>query len=362
MEKYLWYSGATDITGTKLAEALVVGKGKTKPKSVDIVIGWGTKTKEDVNLGKAKVLNHPNAIRKNRNKLETLKLLAAHADVTSAIMPFSTANNVKKDLQNGKLSLPIIGRTTYHQGGKGFWLCITNSLVDRAIANGAKYFQNFIDIDNEYRLHVAFGKVIYAVKKIENVSESSWVAQRKEKVDSYAQKNAIKLDDKTVDYVLKRLYQEAALPDMIIRSNRKGWKFSSIKIVNINTALKNVAIKSVEAIGLDFGAVDCAISNDGKPYIIEVNTGPGLKGTAFDKYVEAFKAKLAELEKPAEPVKAPAKVPVKKVAAPKQAVAGVGADNAAPAINNEAMVHLMNEVSSPEEARRVLDLLMQKKG
>ena len=75
MSKYIWFSPATDITGKKLAESLNLQGTKVKPTNLtanDIVIGWGTKTKVNVDFGPAKVINHPNNILINRNKLKQL--------------------------------------------------------------------------------------------------------------------------------------------------------------------------------------------------------------------------------------------------------------------------------------------------
>jgi glutathione synthase/RimK-type ligase-like ATP-grasp enzyme len=366
MTKHIWYSGATDITGDALKDALNLTGTKTKPRNIrqgDIVIGWGTKTKENVNLGQAHVLNHPDKIRSNRDKLKSLQTMSANRNLASSIATFCAAGNVVGELAAGSMALPLVGRTKFHQGGKGFWMCLTRQHVDKAISDGAQYFQTYIDIKDEYRLHVAFGNVIYAVKKVENPTEAGWIAQRKEKVTNYAGKNNVNLDNTTLDYVLKRLVKEADLPDRIVRSNKRGWKFASIRTANVATALKNAAVKSVEVSGLDFGAVDCAISADGSPFIIEINSGPGLQGTALQKYVDAFTTKIAELERPAR------RNPVSRAAAAaggavRRAVGAAAVDEYAPApaadANDAAMVHMMNAVRSPDEARMVLDLMRQR--
>ena len=50
------------------------------------------------------------------------------------------------------------------------------------------------------------------------------------------------------------------------------------------------AIKAVGALNLDFGAVDLAIpQSDGLPYVLEVNTAPGLVGTTIEEYAAAFR-------------------------------------------------------------------------
>ena len=359
MAKYIWYSGATDVTGQALADALSLTGIKGKPKTVrdgDIIVGWGAKTKQAVNIAKATVLNHPDKIKANRNKIASLTTMYANKDLKATIVPFCGSGSITSELSesNPTMKLPIIGRTNYHQGGKGFWTCINSWHIQRAIDDGAQYFQNYIDIKDEYRLHVAFGNVIYAVKKVENPAESGWIAQRKEKILNIAEKNNTNLEEATIDYVLGRLAKEADLPDRIVRSNKRGWKFSGVQLKNVSTSLQNAAKKAVEVTGLDFGAVDCAVGLDNLPYIIEINSGPGLQGTALQKYVDAFATKIDSIENPK-----PGKV--------KQAVDrvrnAVGSDKTKEAeapsskVNDTALVHLMNAVNSPEEARKILDLM-----
>ena len=357
MGRFIWYSGATDITGQALADALNARGTKTRPRNLsaeDVVVGWGSKTDENVRLNPAKVLNHPDKIRANRNKYATLSVLKGARNVASGIADFCTAGDIIRELgrRNTKMKLPLIGRTNYHQGGKGLWICLTKDQVSSAIGDGAQYFQNYVDIKDEYRLHIAFGNIIYAQKKVENTSEASWIAQRKEKIENYAQKNNVELNNATVDYVLGRLVKEAGLPDRIVRSNKKGWKFSGVGLNNVQAALKNIATAAVAAVGLDFGAVDCAIGADGNPYIIEINSGPGLQGTSFEKYTEAFNAKLRELEAP----------PARQRREPRQRAAGrraVGADRAEGGVDNGGLTRVLRNVRNDDEARAVIDALMR---
>jgi len=359
MSKYLWYSGATDITGIALAEALHIESGKVKPRGKDIIIGWGTKMldrerDENVDLGNAKVINHPNAICKNRNKLNALEMLKADRHTANNIAAFYTPNNVIRGIDRGDISFPLIARKKRHQGGKGLLVCLVKSHVVKAIEYGADYFQAYIDIKTEYRLHVFDGKIIYAVEKVENPTESGWINQRKEKVLEHANKNEVNLDNATVDYVLGQLVKEAVLPDQIVRSNKRGWKFSGINTNTIPDSLKNAAIKAVEIMGLDFGAVDCALDMSDHPFIIEINSGPGLQRTSLEKYIAAFTKKFAEIERPAERLAPRAR----RVAA---AAVGRVEEQENQGIDDVALVHMMNAVQSPAEARRLLDLAMRRR-
>lgn len=55
-------------------------------------------------------------------------------------------------------------------------------------------------------------------------------------------------------------------------------------------SVKVQASRAIEALGLDFGAVDI-IWNDHeqKPYVLEVNTAPGLTGQTLQGYIDRFK-------------------------------------------------------------------------
>lgn len=77
---------------------------------------------------------------------------------------------------------------------------------------------------------------------------------------------------------------------MLVRSNKMGWKF--IRVKKVDKALETEAVKALKSIGLDFGAVDACVDVNGKPWIIEVNTGPGLEETPFNAWVETFKAEI----------------------------------------------------------------------
>jgi len=320
---YVWYSNATDVTGQKIADKLDVSGGVGEPTAdVKTIICWGTKTLDTVILGNARVLNHPDKIRTNRHKGKALATL--EAVMPDNIAKWTKAANALRAVTNTELHLPLIGRRNYHQGGKGFWTCLTKTHIEKAITFGSQYFQEYIDISEEYRLHVFKDKVVYAQKKQENGAKASWIAQRKEKIVTHAADNNINIHDATIQLTLERLVKEVTLPDFIVRSNTRGWKFARVGVANVSAPLSECAIKSVEALGLDFGAVDCAIDTNGVPFIIEVNTGPGLQRGSFDVYIAQLEKFMAAQEDERDPY-----------------------------------VKLVRNVRSDEEARAVIDAIMK---
>lgn len=293
---YIYYSGATDKTGNLLAEALNIKGGIKSPGAKQrIVIGWGAKTKENVKLGNAVVLNHPDRIRDNRNKLKALQIMAKSK---VNVAPFAAAENVMAELNKktkATIGLPLVGRTNYHQGGANFFTCLTRTHVEETIAilnNKLKkkgYFQNYIDVKSEFRLHVVNGEVIYAQRKVPRDNlKGAHVTDQVDKISRMAEKKNVKLDENTLKFAMEYQGGKIAGPDLVIKSNTRGYKFSNVLLKNVNKGLAEESIKAVESLGLQFGAVDCVLDTDGKAWIIEVNTGPGLEGTAFKNYVAAF--------------------------------------------------------------------------
>jgi len=282
---YVWYSAATDVTGKKIQEFLKANGGTaTPPKDADVLC-WGTKTDKNVDLPNKVVYNHPNKIKSNRDKVSALKLFKKDG-VNVADFTDNMALAGTKDFP-----FPLVFRTKFHQGGAGFWLCLNKLQAANAIKEGAQYMQNYVNIQDEYRLHIVDGKVIYAVKKVQRENHTeAFVAHWKEQVENYAAKQGTAVDANTMNFVLGRLARKMATgADMIIRSNTRGWKFSKVDVAKLDKALVAEATNSIKALGLHFGAVDCCTDDTGKAFVIECNSGPGLDGSSFDAWTAALK-------------------------------------------------------------------------
>lgn len=78
-----------------------------------------------------------------------------------------------------------------------------------------------------------------------------------------------------------------------IRNLANGWVFcrDDLQIDTDVNRLYNIAKDAVDALGLDFGAVDIIYNSHYDAYCaLEVNTAPGLEGTTVTKYAEAITA------------------------------------------------------------------------
>lgn len=352
---YIWYSGPTDTTGQALAEKLKASHGKAKPTGTDkICICWGCKTDKPVKMGTMPVLNHPDKIKANRHKFNTLKILtAAGVYVGNFIDAKSVIRAIENPTGDEPMALPVIGRRNYHQGGKDFHICLTKGHIKKAMESGAAYFRNYMDVADEYRLHIFQGVVINAQRKTERSNmEDAFASQHGERIAANAAKKGTKLDKKTMEHVLKDLGGREGHANQIIKSNTKGWRFSQIKLANVKKNLQDMAVLAVETVGLDFAAVDCVMLVDGRAAIIELNTGPGLDGTPFEAYTKAFQEAVKAINTP-------------KKAAVASAAAKTKTSKAASAVQGKTSadkLRLMAEMldSANEEETAVVNTLFNK--
>ena len=283
---FMLYSGATSLTAPELAAKLKINCGRRLPTiPPDVIINYGAGS-YIVPLKTKRFINHPKYI---VNKLGMLDLLNKDIPIPS----FCRAADVKKHLESGKIKYPIIGRTMMHQAGSGFFLCLSDQVVDYALRAGAAYFQQWENILQEYRVHVFQGKPIGAYKKVirNNPKEEFCNLIIKEIYD-----DDFNLSPDDIRLVLQKALRHFSLPDFNIRSLHRGWRFTYVE--DPPQDIINVAIKATNKSGLDFGAVDMMLTQDGAKFI-ELNTGPGLEvnGTMFNSYVSNFAKIITELPK-----------------------------------------------------------------
>ena len=310
MSTYIHYSEATDVTGPVLVERLGVRGGTNVPSftgrnACTVYIGWGCKTRETMNIPNGvTVLNHANMVKRNRNKLEALGVLrAAQVSVADFLACERRRQGERVTNVDGlhALGYPLIGRTKYHQGGKGFWPILDRQMLEQACADGCGYVQNRISISDEYRLHIFNGNVIYAAKKAPQQNpQQSWTAAMRDKIAAKARADGVRMNNAMLDVALAVLSVDHTRPDMLIRSNTRGWKFSRLQLPNVSVDLSRPAIAAVDALGLTFGAVDMASDAEGRNnFVIEVNSAPGLESSTLEAWVNTIRVYLADLARPA---------------------------------------------------------------
>lgn len=91
--------------------------------------------------------------------------------------------------------------------------------------------------------------------------------------------------NKVID-VTKKKRRNAIDRSDYIKNLANGWVYCR-EGIEIPENMIACAKAAVAALGLDFGAVDI-LYRKGIPYVLEINTAPGLAGTTLTKYIEEF--------------------------------------------------------------------------
>lgn len=224
-----------------LARALEC-KVLTRPKRSrkEIVVNWGSPRHDQT---KSYAVNHHIAVGYASHKLSTFQILR-QSDI--AVPDFTNDINIAKSwIQDGEI---VVCRTLLRShSGKG--IVVANS-IDELVP--APLYTKYFKKSYEFRVHVFNGKVIDSVQKRKRsgLSDTGY--------------------------------------NKYIRSHRNGWVFCR-ENNKITEKAKKLAIESVKALGLMFGAVDIVMKASGKCKVLEINTAPALEGKTLKSYVKAIK-------------------------------------------------------------------------
>lgn len=213
--------------------------GRYVPKRTDIIINWGNSQEPVWN---EHIINDPDSVSIAQNKLDALNLMQ-HTDVSlpSFTIDLETANQWLSE------GTTVLCRTLLRgSGGRG----ITVVTPEMSGLIGAPLYVKYIKKRHEYRVHVFSGEVIDV--------------QQKRRINGFEERNNQ------------------------IRNHANGWVFARNDIVAPHESVRTLAVRAVEALGLDFGAVDIIWNaHYNRAYVLEVNTAPGLEGTTIINYANA---------------------------------------------------------------------------
>lgn len=251
----------SDNSGVNLATALKVRcKARDRDFSKDeLIINWGCS-----NTLKASgiVLNYPIAVSRAVNKLECFRHLETVWNESPQdyikLLPYSTSP--EGITWNGR----SIARTTLTgNSGQG----IVPFTKGEEPTPQARLYTQYIKYRTEFRVHVFRGEVIYSQIK------------RRRTTENLEQLNL--LERSKIIRNLDNGWVYCELPALEDVSFAAGGELVTIPYESLAYA----AVEAVEALGLDFGAVDLIYSWKRKCfYLLEVNTAPGLKDNAFRAY------------------------------------------------------------------------------
>lgn len=215
---------------------------KVKPK--DVVINWGCSTPFEVN---GQVINMPEAISTSTDKLQAFYAM----DKEVPIPAFTEDVTTMLTWCLGGATVVVRNKLTGHSGD-GIVLIEKGEVntLSEAMNYEAPLYTRYIYKVKEYRVHVVANKVIDTQQKIKDPDQEikSWK----------------------------------------VRSHANGFIFARNNIVQ-DPSRDFIAKLAVKCLDLDFGAVDIIQDKNGKYFVLEVNTAPGLEGQTVTSYAKAFK-------------------------------------------------------------------------
>lgn len=225
---------------------IITYSGRSKPSALkmlaeDDTIVLNRGSQGDINWGRASANTKLNPdISNATNKRVMREIFAEHGVPMPKLYPLCL--EIHPTIPDWvKLDGEVIGRPDFHTKGRGYWKCSTVGDVRKAIIGTRKkkpatHFMEFIDAPREYRVHIFKGKSI-------RISEKAHTAFH---------------------------------------------EYTTVKPNHDVTHVRNAAKQAVNALGLDFGAVDI-LANDEQAWVLEVNTAPGIGGSMPKLYAETFK-------------------------------------------------------------------------
>lgn len=251
------------------------------------VINWGNSRRPSWMTRDVPVINTPEAVAIASNKLETLDKLE---DAGVPTVDFWTDRSKAEEwLEQGHKV--FVRHTLTGHSGEGIEVLQTNENQKQAFAiqeaqsildsyglseiadsldnEYNNIMENIPDVPNapmytrgvvntgEYRVHVFMGEVILYQKKSRRVDGDGTV---------------ITAEGEEAD----------------VRNLASNWVYRTGNLRRLER-VEELAVNAIEALGLDFGAVDIIKDEDGNVMVLEVNTAPGLGNTdTLQAYLTAF--------------------------------------------------------------------------
>lgn len=219
-------------------------RSKYQPTSRSIVINWGSsKAPFSLTVPGMRVLNRPEQTAIASDKLQSFRTLKEAGNIS--IPEFTESKDeAAKWIEEGAV---VVARTQLRaHSGEGIVVC---SRVEDL--PNCRLFTRYIKKKKEFRAHVVGGRVVD-------------IQQKKQRSDF----------DGEVNYA--------------VRNHANGWIYAR-EDIEAPADLEQNAVLAVNALGLDFGAVDIVYNEkQNKCFVLEVNTAPGIEGTTVQKYADAF--------------------------------------------------------------------------
>lgn len=222
------------------------------PGSSDTVINWGSGQTSSPPLTQAgRVFNDPALVSRAGSKLAFFEDMRSSG--SSVRVPLWTSD--QSEARSWVDSRTILVARTVLRGHSGEGIVIIREGVDFV---DAPLYTKYVKKDQEFRVHCAFDRLIDLQRKI-----------------------------KRPDF--------EGTPNWFVRNHLNGFIYVRNN-VEAPQDVKDQAMEAFEASGLHFGAVDVIWNaHQGRAYVLEINTAPGLCGRTVQSYAGAFRSAFDDL-------------------------------------------------------------------
>lgn len=197
------------------------------PDDTSLVVRWGCTARIPVDCNR--VLNTAEAINLVNNKTAFRMMLNEEG-----LCPATWDSYESYDLSQFRPHSVIVRRRNHAQG-RNLHVCYTRDAITRACdryGEGNYYISDLIQKRAEYRVFVAQGRAV-------------WVA-----------------------------HKTPGNPDDVAWNVARGGRFDNVRWNDWPLRVVRVAIEAFNLSGLDFGGVDVIVDNEGRAYVIEINSAP----------------------------------------------------------------------------------------
>ena len=254
MTGFIYLHNANSEGGTNLARGLGIRRIRHEGSTFrggprKTVINWGASALPNVVNG-SRILNDPERVKRAANKL----LFFQNIDRELVVPWTGDVNEAIRWLGERET---VVARTVLNGSGAAGLVIVT---PDRAgDLPRAQLYTKYMKKKDEYRVHVVNGQSIDI--------------QRKSLQREFAE----------------RARDEGREINWQVRNLENGFIYQRENLNTPQTVI-DVAVRAVQSLGLDFGAVDVIYNEQQRrAYVLEVNSAPGLTGTTVDNYVRSFR-------------------------------------------------------------------------
>ena len=222
-----------------------------------LILNWGSSSLPS-EVSKSMIINEPSAVSNCTDKIKFFKAMESCEGVNTPKFTESPSEAYSWLLNNKDV---VLRSKVNGHSGEGINLLTAESVAggDQDFKNiwamyGAKFATQYVLKKDEYRVHVINGVAVDVRRKA-----------LAEKYSHLKEKLNWKIRTHQNGFIFQK--EDFQAPDQVVSS----------------------AVKAVDFMGLDFGAVDVVWNNFyEKAYVLEINTAPGLEGSTIDSYKESF--------------------------------------------------------------------------